>query len=653
LIYPVEGERSIMLSSLDIAKQKLIEISIALSSETDLSRLLKMIINELRLLTNADGGSLFLVENGHLRFEVAQNDTLMLLKGEDFQYFKQFEIPISEHSIAGYVALTGNILNIPDVYELSPDFPFQFNPEFDVRNNYHTQSILAVPLKDHTGKIIGVLELINAMGAQGKPVSFSEAHENLVLSLASLAAVAINKARLIQTIQNLFEAEREQNRRNLEAIFRSVNDAIITVDKHGHIIAANDAARDICGMEPQEIVGGKFDQIKSSCARSCYEALKEILGTEKTIKDHRLECRKQNRPHQIVTISSSPLRDNTDKNIGTVLVIRDLTRVAEMEGELRARYNLHNMVGKSHQMQNIFHLLDELMNLDTTVLITGETGTGKELIAKALHYGGVRAAKPMVTVNCSALPENLLESELFGHVRGAFTGASKDRVGRFQAAHGGTLFLDEVGDIAPNLQLKLLRVLQEKTFERVGDSTTYPVDVRVIAATNCDLKKKVGLGEFREDLYYRLKVLEIAVPPLRERREDIPLLINHFLTLFNKTFNKNIEGMSEDALRIFMIYPWPGNVRELQHAIEHAFVLCNNLTITLEHLPVEIKEYSFQEAPAPAERPKISDLQPPDILQALDRAGWNKAKAARLLGISRPTLYQLIQLHNLRPSDQL
>jgi two-component system, NtrC family, response regulator HydG len=473
----------------------------------------------------------------------------------------------------------------------------------------------------------------------------------LVLSLASLAAVAINKARLIQTIQTLFEAEREQNRRHLEAIFRSVNDAIITVDQHGRIIAANDAAREICGLDPQEIVGREFGQINSYCAQSCFETLKEILGTTKTIKDYRLECRKQTRPHQIVTISSSPLRDNTDKNIGTVLVIRDLTRVAEMEGELRARYNLHNMVGKSYQMQSIFHLLDELMNTDTTVLIAGETGTGKELIAKALHYGGVRAAKPMVTVNCSALPENLLESELFGHVRGAFTGASKDRVGRFQAAHGGTIFLDEIGDITPNLQLKLLRVLQEKTFERVGDSTTYPVDVRVIAATNCDLKKKVGLGEFREDLYYRLKVLEIAVPPLRERREDIPLLINHFLALFNKSYNKSIEGISQDALRIFMIYPWPGNVRELKHAIEHAFVLCNSPTITLEHLPVEIKEYSLQEAPA--ERPKISALQPPDILQALVKTGWNKAKAARLLGISRPTLYQLIQLHNLYPADQL
>ena len=641
-----------MLTSLDIAKQKLIEISIALSSETDLSRLLKMIINELRLLTNADGGSIFLVENGNLRFEVAQNNTLMLAKGEDFQFFKQFEIPISESSIAGYVALSGKILNIPDVYKLSANFPFHFNPEFDERNNYHTQSILAVPLKDHTGKIIGVLELINAMDAKGKPVPFSKVHDNLVLSLASLAAVAINKARLIQTIQNLFEAEREQNRRNLEAIFRSVNDAIITVDKNMQIIAANDATREICGMDPQEIVGKKFNQVTGYCAQSCYEALKEIVGTSKTIKDYRLECRKPTRPHQIVAVSSSPLRDSSDRNIGTVLVIRDLTREAEMEGELRGRYNLHNIVGKSHKLQSIFRLLDELMNTDTAVLITGETGTGKELVAKALHYGGVRASKPMVTVNCSALPENLLESELFGHVKGAFTGASKDRVGRFQAAHGGTIFLDEVGDIPPNLQLKLLRVLQEKTFERVGDSTTCQVDVRVIAATNCDLKKKVSLGEFREDLYYRLKVVEIPLPALRERREDIPLLINHFLTLFNESYHKSIEKISQDALKIFMLYPWPGNVRELQHAIEHAFVLCNSPTITVEDLPAELKDYSTQEeAPAPPDRPKISSLQPPDILQALAKTGWNKAKAARLLGISRPTLYQLIDLHQLRPPD--
>jgi two-component system response regulator HydG len=642
-----------MLASLEVAQQKLIEISIALSSETDLSRLLKKIISEIRLLTNADGGSLFLVKNSNLRFEVAQNKTLMQSKGEDFQFFKPYEIPISQRSIAGYVALMGNLVNIPDVYKLSADLPYQFNPDFDLRNNYRTQSVLAVPLKDHTGKVIGVLELINAMNARGKPVPFPQAYENLVLSLASLAAVAINKTRLIQTIQNLLEAEKEQYRRNLEAIFRSVNDAIITVDHHKRIIAANDATREICALEPKEIVGKRFYNVARNCAQSCYKALKEILGTGKPIKDYRVECGQPLRPHQIVAISSSPLRDKADKNIGTVLVIRDLTRVAEMEGELRQRYNVHNIVGKSHKMQIIFRLLDELMNTDTTVLITGETGTGKELVAKALHYGGLRAAKPLVTVNCSALAENLLESELFGHVKGAFTGAQKDRLGRFQAAQGGTLFLDEVGDISPKLQLKLLRALQEKTFERVGDSTTYHLDVRVIAVTNRDLKKKVSLGEFREDLYYRLKVLEIALPPLRERREDIPLLVDHFLAWFNESYIKSIEGISQEALKIFMTYPWPGNVRELEHAIEHAFVLCNGPTIALEHLPAELQDFSPPKVAAPAERPKISALQTPDILQALNKAGWNKAKAARLLGISRPTLYQLINLHNLQPPDQL
>lgn len=642
-----------MLFSFDIAKQKLIEISIALSSETDLSRLLEKIIYELRHITNSDGGSLFLVMDDHLRFEVAQNDTLIHLKGKDFQFFEQVKIPISERSIAGYVALTGEILNIPNVYELPADLPYRFNPKLDRRNNYHTQSILAVPLKDHAGEIIGVVELVNTMDKKGTPVPFHEHHENLVLSLASLAAVAINKARLIQTIQDLLEDEKERNRRNLEAIFRSVNDAIITVDKNMCITAANDATRTICGLDPKEIVGKRFYNVSRYCAHSCYRALKDIIGTDKTIKEYRLECGHEYHANQVVSISSSPLRDRADRNIGTVLVMRDITRVAAMEGELRERYNLHNILGKSHKMQRVFHLLTELMNTDTTVLITGETGTGKELVAKALHYGGPRAAKPLVIVNCSALAENLLESELFGHVKGAFTGAQKDRVGRFQAAHQGTIFLDEVGDISPKLQLKLLRVIQEKTFERVGDSRTHQVDVRVIAATNCNLKQKVSLGEFREDLYYRLKVLEIELPLLRERREDIPLLINHFVTLFNKSYKKSIEGISQEALKIFMDYSWPGNVRELQHAIEHAFVLCNGPTITLEHLPAEIRDFSPPEVLAAAEGTRTSALQTPDILEALIKTGWNKAKTARLLGISRPTLYQLIQLHNLRPPDHL
>lgn len=640
-----------MLSAVDIEKQKLIEISIALSSETDLPNLLEKIIQELRLITNADGGSLCLKENDNLRFEVAQNDTLLHSKGKDFQFFKPFEIPISKRSIAGYVALTGKVLNILDAYKLSSDSPFEFDPSFDLRNNYQTQSILAVPLQDHTRKVIGVLELINARNDKGQTIPFSDHYENLVLSLASLAAVAINKARLIQTIQNLLKAEKETHRRNLEAVFRSVNDAIITVDNDMVVIAANEAAGEICGLSPRKIIGKRFLEATAHCAKSCYEPLIENLRTGTAKKTYHLECKSESRPRQIVVVSISPLRDSEEQHIGAVLVVRDVTRVTEMEGELRERYSLHNIIGKSHKMQVIYRLLDELGNTDASVLITGETGTGKELVAKALHYGGPRAARALVTVNCSALAENLLESELFGHVKGAFTGAQKDRIGRFQAAHGGTIFLDEVGDISPKLQLKLLRFLQEKSFERVGDSATFQADVRVIAATNRNLKRMVDKGEFREDLYYRLKVVEIDMPPLRERREDIPLLVNHCMNLFNKSYRKSLEGISQEALKIFMTYPWPGNVRELQHAIEHAFVLCNGPTITLEYLPPEIRDYPSAEILASPDQPTISTRQPQEILQALIKTGWNKAKAARLLGISRPTLYHLINFHNLRSSE--
>jgi len=252
-------------------------------------------------------------------------------------------------------------------------------------------------------------------------------------------------------------------------------------------------------------------------------------------------------------------------------------------------------------------------------------------------------------INCSALAENLLESELFGHVRGAFTGAVKDKAGRFQVANGGTIFLDEIGDISPIIQLKLLRVLQEREFERVGDSAPVKVDVRLIAATNRDLKDKVTLGTFRQDLYYRLKVVEVTLPPLRERREDIPLLVDHFCNPFNKRFKKNIEGISNEVLSIFMSYQWPGNVRELEHALEHAFVLCHGRTITVDHLPLELKEYSGSKSHARGEK---SADESQEILQALNKTGWNKARAARMLGISRTTIYQKINEYKLtKPTE--
>ncbi len=440
--------------------------------------------------------------------------------------------------------------------------------------------------------------------------------------------------------KRLMEEEKERIRNNLEAIFRSVNDGIITVDKEMRVIEANEATERICGLAPKDIIGKPLIFPDSRCNNSCHAILRETLNRQITIRESLVECRHQDHPHQVAAVTSSPLMDHNDQPIGAVLVLRDVTRLNDLERELRERHLFHNIIGKSRKMQEIYRLIEDLSHTDTTVLITGESGTGKELIARALHHSGPRAFKPMITVNCSALAENLLESELFGHVKGAFTGASKDKIGRFQAADEGTIFLDEIGDISYPIQLKLLRVLQEKEFERVGDSSPIKVDVRIIASTNQQLKKKVKQGDFREDLYYRLKVVEILLPTLRERLEDIPLLVKHFCDRFNRQFKKSVEGVTGDVLNVFMHYPWPGNVRELEHSIEHAFVLCHGDNITLDHIPPEIREYSEFKS-------RIFKKNEPEgiqgIIHALERTAWNKAKAARLLGISRQTLYRKIK----------
>jgi transcriptional regulator with GAF, ATPase, and Fis domain len=347
-----------------------------------------------------------------------------------------------------------------------------------------------------------------------------------------------------------------------------------------------------------------------------------------------------------VSLKTTPLLNSKGRFSGAVLVVRDETRLHALEQDLKDRLQYHNIIGKSEKMQNIYSLLEDLADVQTTVLITGESGTGKEMVAEALHYKGERREKPLVKVNCSALSENLLESELFGHIRGAFTGAVKDKVGRFQLAHGGTIFLDEIGDISPRMQVKLLRVLQEKEFERVGESTSIKVDVRVIAATNQNLLEKVKTRKFREDLYYRLKVVEIEIPPLRERRDDIPSLVKHFRMKFNTRFNKNIISISEEVQKIFMDYSWPGNVRELEHTLEHAFILCHQDTITVHHLPLDIKSTAEKKATVVKETEGM-EISRQRIVEALDKAGWNKSKAARMLGVNVRTIYRKIKKHGI------
>jgi len=325
---------------------------------------------------------------------------------------------------------------------------------------------------------------------------------------------------------------------------------------------------------------------------------------------------------------------------GGVMVMRDETRLVELERSARQQRPYDRLVGRSEAIRKVLSMIEVLADVDTSVLLTGESGTGKELVAEALHSAGGRAAKPLVKVNCSALTESLLESELFGHVRGAFTGAIKDKVGRFQRADGGTIFLDEIGEVSPRMQLRFLRVLESMEFERVGDSTPIRVDARVVAATNRDLATKVERGEVREDLYYRLKVVEIQLPPLRKRRDDIPLLIGHYLEKFNRKFGKNVQSVTDSVLDLFLNYYWPGNVRELENTLEHAFVLTRQCTISERDLPVDFM--SSAGAPFPAGQGDCS-AESRAIAEALKRTAYNKSEAARLLGISRRTLYRKME----------
>jgi two-component system response regulator HydG len=361
-------------------------------------------------------------------------------------------------------------------------------------------------------------------------------------------------------------------------------------------------------------------------------------------QEYRQECQRLSRPHQVVSLTKAPLMDRDNQCTGVVLVIRDLTREVAPAEDLIERYRSYNIIGKSLPMQKVYRQLDDLRHTETTVLITGETGTGKELVAVALHYGGLRAARTFVKVDCTALAETLLESELFGHVKGAFTGAHKDRVGRLQLAQGGTIFLDEIGDVSLKTQVKLLRAIEEKRFERVGDSTTSQADVRIIAATHHDLRQLVNQGQFRQDLYFRLKVFEVSLPPLRDRLDDLPLLVEHFCRVLNQAYNKHVDAVLPEVFEVFHSYRWPGNVRELKHVLEHAFVQCHGSTITLEHLPADLREAT---AAVTFSLDDKKDFSAQELVQALERTDGNKSKAARLLGISRPTLYRLLAIYNL------
>jgi len=466
----------------------------------------------------------------------------------------------------------------------------------------------------------------------------------------------------ITTEKKKAEREREQYRSSLETIFRSVTDAILTADRDLTILKMNPAARILCReLRPQITEGAN---LVTSCGSdelcTIKEDVEKVLRTGIEITEHRLECTTPDHRQKVLSVCISPLEDGKGGFHGIVMVIRDMTsKIPQQAGR---RSSLHRIIGASDAMQTVYTMIENVGRVDTTVLVTGESGTGKELVTEALHLESHRRNRPLIKVDCTAIPENLLESELFGHKKGSFTGADQDRMGRILQADGGTLFLDEIGDISPMMQLRLLRFLQEKTFYPVGRDTPIQVDVRVIGATNVNLKKKVQEGGFREDLYFRLRVIDIILPPLRERQDDVLLLSNHFLQKFSSKLGKTLSGISDQAKQLLLSYPWPGNIRELEHVIERACVLCHGSTISTEDLPLEVTDHHLEQrrsdspqpiiatAPSPAS-PLVTSGTPVSaanpvterILTALSKAGGNKAKAARLLGMDRSTLYRKVR----------
>ncbi len=446
-------------------------------------------------------------------------------------------------------------------------------------------------------------------------------------------------------------------------IFDSINEGVFTVDEGFRITSFNAAAERITGRSREEAVGRKcFEVFRASiCQSGC--ALRQTLQNREPQQDVRVDILNEEMARIPITVSTSVLRNQEGHIIGGVEIFRDVTEVEQLRDQLANRHRFMDIIGESQAMQEIFSLIPQIAESDVSVLVTGKSGTGKELVAQAIHDLSPRQSKPFIRVNCGALPDTLLESELFGYMKGAFTGAATDKLGRFQQADGGTLFLDEIGDVSPAFQVKLLRALEEGEIQPLGGTRTIEVNVRLIAATNKDLEQMVREGTFREDLYYRIRVVPIALPPLSLRQKDIPLLVAHFIKLHAAKTGKTAPRITRKAMQILYDYEYPGNVRELRNILERAFVLSGDDIIDVQHLPPEAVESvqcggaprsgrirpsdrRIQDAPIPErrdqERPEVRRL-----LAILEENGWNRSATASALGMGRTTLWRRMKEYGL------
>lgn len=451
----------------------------------------------------------------------------------------------------------------------------------------------------------------------------------------------------------------------MTAILDSIHDGVFTIDFDMKITYFNRAAERITGYSAKEAIGKHCMDVFCNQGDSREDCIAEC-PMKKTMKYKTPIVKKRtitNKKAEILTVSSTTnlLFDLDNQPIGGLETFVDITAFERLKEKWQGKkYNLGNIIGKSPKMLDLFQLIESISGTMSSVLIQGETGTGKGLIASAIHYRGVNHRRPFVHVNCAAIPENLLESEIFGHVKGAFTGAINDRKGRFEQAHKGTLFLDEIGELSPGLQAKLLRVVEEKQFEKVGGSNTIKVDVRIIAATSRNLEKDLLDKKFRSDLFFRLNIIPCKIPPLRERMEDIPLLVEHFVDKFNYKMEKEVKEIDPEIFDIFLRYPWPGNVREVESVMEYAFIQCKGNYLEIRCLPPRFRLLHDKvnditlSTPISSETFRFSDANPNTsmpteqrmLLEALENCRWNRSKAAKQLNISRTTLWRLMKKYN-------
>lgn len=436
-----------------------------------------------------------------------------------------------------------------------------------------------------------------------------------------------------------------------EAILESISDGVFTVDKLWKITSFNRAAEDITGIPRKEALGRQCCEVfrSSMCETGC--ALEKTIKTGKPIINRSGFIITSQGSRIPISVSTAVLRDEKGKIMGGAETFRDLSEVEGLRKELEGRFRMGDLVSRSPLMEAIFEIMPAVAESPSTVLILGETGTGKELAARTIHSLSPRADEPFVAVNCGALPDTLLESELFGYKAGAFTGAVKDKPGRFSLAGKGTIFLDEMGEISPAMQVRLLRVLQEKTFEPLGSVKSERLEARIIAATNKDMEKLVEDKVFRQDLYYRINVVRMEMPPLRKRKEDIALLVDNFVKKFNRIQGRKVPGIDSHALSLLMAHEWPGNIRELENAVERAFILCGDNEISLKHLPPEITGID-QLSKGTDIKSARKNLEARAISEAVERNNYNRQAAARELGIHKSTLFRKIKEFGIKLPEQ-